>query len=671
MSNLIAAQNRILILFCLFLSAVLFAQEKHQFDVYEGKSDTLQRRYLLNRLKTQFDLRREKVRESLQSKERIYERQKDLKKWYKQIIGELPEKAPLKSIVTKRQEFENYTIEWIAFESIPNHHVTGMLYLPKDVHPPLPAVYIPCGHSVYGKGGETYQKAARLFAMNGFVVLVGDPICQGERFQYLGNDGKPVTEERMLMHEILGQNLMLTGSNSLIHELWDNIRCLDFLEQHPTVDKNKIAIAGNSGGGTQVTYLAAFDKRVKVAVTSCYIATTEKVLNTRGSQDGCQQLWGEGKIGVEQQDFLLMAAPKPILIASATLDFFKIEGAREAYNELKKEYTVLGEPEKIRQAVAEGKHGWLKPLREAAVQWCRRWLLNDNSPVIEPEDIGHFENENELRVTETGQVLTSFPGELSVSDITRNRLVKCKINREKFLSKKNNAEVVNGIKKIIGFEDLASNPKYKLTGSCTEDNYKAEKYLIERDPEYKFDLPALLLIPKDKKEKSSVVIVVSEFGKLNEIKEHSRVKDEIAKGNKVLALDVCNTGELKDNKGPHYNNKEFWIAKMPLYEGKSLMTYRVEDILLAKRFLERNILSGPGEVNLISTGLTGPAALHAAVIDGGFKDVYIINSIKNWEDVASANYTTNRIANIIPDVLNFYDLPDLVNLIPQTKVQFY
>ena len=45
----------------------------------------------------------------------------------------------------------------------------------------------------------------------------------------------------MLMHEILGEKLMLTGSNSLLHELWDNVRSLDFLEQQLVVDKNKIA----------------------------------------------------------------------------------------------------------------------------------------------------------------------------------------------------------------------------------------------------------------------------------------------------------------------------------------------------------------------------------------------------------------------------------------------
>ena len=664
--------KRAILVLCFVFSVSSFAQMKNKYDVLEGRPDTLQKRYFLDRLQTQFDLRREKAEKSFESKEKIYERQKELRSWYKKIVGKLPAKGPLNIVVTKKKEFENYLIEWVAFESFPNHHVTGLFYLPKNGRPPYPGVYIPCGHSSLGKGQETYQKAARLFAMNGFAALVTDPICQGERFQYLNKEGEPATRGGTLMHEILNQALLLTGSNILLHELYDNIRGLDFLEQYPLVDKNRLIVAGNSGGGTQVTYLAAFDERAKVIIPSCYIATTENKLKTIGSQDGCQQLWGEGKAGVEEQDFLLMAAPKPILILSATQDFFNIDGARKAYNELKREYEVLGYPDRIKQIIAEGEHGWHKPMREAAVQWCKRWLMNDNKPVVEPEDIGFFKNQSEFQVTKTGQVLTSFENERSVSDINRERLKKCKTNREQFLSKKSRGEIITGIKKVIGFENLAENPKYELTGSFNRNNYKVEKYLIERDVNFKFDLPALLFIPQKDNTNSSTIIIVSDSGKISALKDDDRIQNEINKGNKVLALDVCNTGELKDTvtvENNKYDNAEFLIAKLPLYEGKSLMTYRIEDILLAKRFLEIKSNTQGNKFELVSFGSTGPAALHAAVIDGNFKSVTIINSIKKWEDIASADYSSEQIANIVPDVLNFYDLPDLQKLVPGTVVK--
>jgi cephalosporin-C deacetylase-like acetyl esterase len=663
--NEMSTKNIISAAIMFFLCLTIKAQQ-NDYKVYEGITDTLQNAYFLHRLDEQFDLRREKFNESLISSEAVLERKKQMQEWYKNIIVKLPPKTDLKIITTKKEEYKDYTIEWVAFESQPNHHVTGLFYLPKNSKPPYPAVYIPCGHSFNGKASETYQKAARLFAMNGFAVLQADPICQGERLQYLDEKGKPITPEKTHMHEILGQHLMLTGSNSLIHELFDNIRCLDFLEQQPLVDKTKLAVAGNSGGGTQTTYLAAFDKRIKVAVPSCYIATTEKKFNTIGSQDGCQQLWGEGKAGVEEQDFLLMAAPTPIEILSATEDFFNKDGAKAAYEELKKAYTVLGVPEKVKQVFAEGTHGWQKSLREESVRWCKKWLMNDDSPIVEPDDIGFFENEKDCWVTASGQVLTTFKNEKSVADISRERVVECRNRRKVFQSTKSGEELINKIKEVIGYEEPLNNSSAKLINSFEDDKCKVEKYLLNRDSKYDFSLPAILFIPKEKREENNAVIIVNENGKLDEIQKGNRIKSELEKGNIVLALDVCNTGELKDKREAHYDNKEFWIAKLPLYEGKTLLAYRTEDIIIAKNFLEKKLK--PQSINLISAGFIGPAALHAAVFAEDFSKVEIINSIKSWEEVASSNYSSDQLGNIVPDVLNYYDLPDLLKLIPKTKV---
>ena len=88
---------------------------------------------------------------------------------------------------------DSYTVEAVIFESQPNHHVIGLFYLLKTGKAPFPAVYIPCGHSRIGKAMEAYQKAARLFVINGFAVLQADPICQGERYQLLDKNEKPNT----------------------------------------------------------------------------------------------------------------------------------------------------------------------------------------------------------------------------------------------------------------------------------------------------------------------------------------------------------------------------------------------------------------------------------------------------------------------------------------------
>ena len=652
---------------CFCDGSMASAQNSSSLKVLEGKTGNLQNFWMLKRLGVQFDHRRAEVQNASKSVEKLLARRDNMRKWFVERVGELPPKSPLNPVYGKKIDMGSYVIEPVHFESQPNHHITGLFYTPISGKPPYPAVYIPCGHSFDGKASGTYQSAARLFAMNGFVVLQGDPICQGERHQHLDKDGKPfLAGGGTLAHELLGQSLLLTGSNSLIRELTDNIRCIDFLEQHPAVDKEKIAVAGNSGGGTQTTYLAAYDRRIKVAVPSCYIATTEKKFNTIGSQDGCQQLWGEGKAGIEEQDFLFMAAPVPILVLSAKQDFFNIDGAVSAYNELKGLYSVLGSADQIGQVINDSPHGWHKPMREAAVQWCKRWLMNDPSPVIEPDDIGKLDN---ITASPTGQVLTSFPNEKSVTDISIERMGKARLTRSAFQKANTPAQITTVIKSLCGFEEPAKVTRSEKRGVIQGNGYVVEKLLLERDTKSKFSLPALLIIPDKAKAKSPGVIIISENGKDSVLTPDCQIMKELAKGNVVLAIDLSNTGELKHSGRIHYDNNEFWMGKLALYEGKTLMTYRAEEVIMAKRFLKNHPKVNKNSISIHSTGLTGPSALHAAFIDQGFREITVTESIISWEDVASADYSKNQLANIVPGVLNYYDLPDLIRWTSGTKIE--
>ena len=648
----------------LLLFAVCFAQESN-FNVFPGNTDSLQYNYFLERLQIQFDLRRKELKKASRSEKRLIARRAEHRKLFREMIGDLPAKCTLKPNVTWKVDMDSYTIEAITFESLPDHHVTGLFYLPKTGEAPYPAVYIPCGHSSNGKASEVYQRAARLFAMNGFAVLQADPVSQGERYQLLDANGKPKTRGGTLMHEFIGQALLLTGSTVLVHELYDNIRCIDFLERHPMVDKNRIAVTGNSGGGTQTTYLAAYDDRIKVAAPSCYIATAESKFKAPLVPDWCQRLWNEGANGIEEQDFLFMAAPNPIRILSAEEDFFPIVGALEATRELSSLYTILGNPDKLSQSICEGPHGWHRPLREAAVQWCRRWLMNDNRPIIEPEDIG-FLSEEESLVTSTGQVLNSFENERSMFDLVEDRVEASRQNRYKFQNGQTQKYIIKKVRELIGFEQPLARPMVKTLGIVREKGYRVEKLLLERDREIGFSLPALLFIPDNVKEKTPATIMVCDKGKSVFLNPESKLFKILDNGHIVLAVDVTNTGELDDRVRETVGKSTVFTPKFALYEGKTLIGYRTEDIVLATRYLRRHKFVDKKKISLSTFGDTGYAALHAAVISRYFNQVEIIGEVKNWDAVATAPYHSPqqlwRLNNIVPDVLNYYDVPDLLSV---------
>jgi len=98
-----------------------------------------------------------------------------------ELLGGLPDyNGPLNARVMGRIERSRYTIEKVAFESLPEFYVTADLYLPKEggKHP---GVLIPLGHWEQGKAGE--QRIAANLARKGFVALAYDPVGQGERQQ--------------------------------------------------------------------------------------------------------------------------------------------------------------------------------------------------------------------------------------------------------------------------------------------------------------------------------------------------------------------------------------------------------------------------------------------------------------------------------------------------------
>ena len=111
-----------------------------------------------------------------------------------------------------------------------------------------------------------------LLALNGMVALVFDPIDQGERGQLLGKNGWPELQGTA-GHTMVGIGCILLGQNTARFEIWDGIRAIDYLQSRPEVDPQRIGCTGNSGGGTQTSYLMALDDRDPAAAPSCYITS--------------------------------------------------------------------------------------------------------------------------------------------------------------------------------------------------------------------------------------------------------------------------------------------------------------------------------------------------------------------------------------------------------------
>ncbi|MDO9540977.1 MAG: acetylxylan esterase, partial [Kiritimatiellia bacterium] len=190
-----------------------------------------------------------------------------------QSFGKLPEKTPLNARMTGRFEREKYIVEKIIFESRPALCVTANLYIPKGISGKIPCVLGPCGHAAVGKAYPHYQFFAQRLAAKGYLVLLYDPLSQGERTQYPGKEGLAQPKGCCQEHNMMGNQMSLIGEFFGKWRLWDGIRALDYLLSRPEADPTRVGVTGNSGGGTLTTYLNAFDDRFTMAAPSCFVTT--------------------------------------------------------------------------------------------------------------------------------------------------------------------------------------------------------------------------------------------------------------------------------------------------------------------------------------------------------------------------------------------------------------
>jgi cephalosporin-C deacetylase-like acetyl esterase len=329
------------------------------------------------------------------------------------MIGGLPSAAgspPVRKM--DLVEADDYTVEKIAYESLPGFFVSALLYRPKPVSKtPLPAILSPCGHSGVSKAEQTYQMMHINLVKRGFIVLTYDPVGQGERSQFWDRQkGKSRFGLGCNEHAVLGNPLYLLGANLARYRIWDGMRGIDVLASLPEVDATKIGCVGNSGGGTLTSYIAALDSRVAASAPCCYITSLPRRMATRQDDAGSdpeQDLFGFVSENVDHAGLLGLIAPRPLLVGAAVRDFFPIDGTRATFAEVARLYQVAGARDRASLVEADEKHGMTLPLREAVYGWFERWL-----PAARPAGSKEIpvqpRSPQELWVSDEGQVNATF-----------------------------------------------------------------------------------------------------------------------------------------------------------------------------------------------------------------------------------------------------------------------
>lgn len=615
------------------------ARASYAQDNVDASPRKLLHDYLIKNCQKHFDERREVVA-ALKTPEDVRRRQEMLRTKFLESIGPMPEKTPLNAKIVGTLKGDGFRVEKVIYESRPNHHITASLYLPEGKGP-FPAVLLPCGHSSNGKASDAYQRSAILLAKNGIAAMSFDPIGQGERRQLLTDDNKPGIPSMTGEHTLIGIGGWLVGQGTASYRIWDGIRSLDYLASRPEIDATKLGVTGNSGGGTMSAYLMALDDRVAVAAPSCYITSLERLFATIGPQDAEQNIVGQVAFGLEHADYFTMRAPKPTMLAAATQDFFDIKGSHTTFAEAKKLFALLGQEEKVGFHEYNDKHGLSKPRREATVSWLKRWLLNSTEPAVE-EGITTFKDAD-LRCTRSGQVLTDFKG-ISSFQINARYADQAKPAREAFVKMpaERQAEIIRKTLRIPAANPTVEKVEQPAAG-FVEFRTKGDMPVVGR-----IVSPAGTASVKDllqKKDLGQIAIICANSG-VDE-KVSAEASSQAKTSGAVLELRLRGlTG-----KGGDDNN-----AMLALHLDRPLAGQRVTDLLSALSQLEG---TARPKVHLVGQGTAVPAVLHAAALSKNVDSVELVGGVVSWENVVQTPKSVGQLGNVVPGVLQAYDLPHL------------
>lgn len=583
---------------------------------------------------------------------------RDVRTKIQQCFGPWPEKTPLNPRVTGTVDRDTYRIEKVIFESRPGFPVTANLYLPKGSTGRRPGVVGTCGHSVEGKGGGTYQAFAQGLARLGYVVLIFDPIGQGERLQYVTGELKSRKGVGVREHLHAGNQQFLVGEFFGSWRAWDGIRALDYLLTRPEVNPALVGVTGNSGGGTDTAWLCGVESRWAMAAPSCFVTTFRRNLENELPADTEQCPPRTLALGLDHSDYIAALAPKPVILLDQEKDYFDVRGLEETYERLRPLYRLLGKEKDIGMFLGPDYHGFSQHVREAMYRW-----FNDVTKVstARTEPALTMEKQETLWCTERGQVAPDNPR--TVFSFTREISLGLKQRRGAIAGE----PLRQAITEVLKLPPRAGVPEYRILRPGNSRSYPkryAGTYAVETEPGifalvYRLnDEPLMSRPPRGAKR---AVLYVSHRSADAELRQEPLIAELIRAepDSAVFACDVRGIGESQPNTcGGDFLNpygSDYFYSVHSFMLDRPYVGQKTFDLLRVVDWLKS---CGHTEVHLAGSGWGSLPATFAAVLSSDVTQVTLKHALTSYSDVAESEDYDWPVSTFAPGVLRRFDLPD-------------
>jgi dienelactone hydrolase len=297
------------------------------------------------------------------------------------VMGPLPDEAgkvPPDMAVLEEQETPLFTRRKITFAVEENDRLPAYLLIPHNIQGKSPAML--CLHQTTplgmaepaGLGGLPNLHYAAHLAARGYVTLAPE---------YCLSVMSPQTSGYGEYHIDAYARGYLSNT---MKGIWNHMRAVDLLQSLPQVDGERIGCIGHSLGGHNSMFVAAFDERLKVIVSSCGFTAETKYFNgdlTGWSHKGYMPRIADiydcdpAKMPFDFHEVLAALAPRAFFTNSPLHDDnFDPSGVEDCIAAATPIYELLGAGDKVAAIYPDCGHDFPDEARRVAYDWIDRWL---------------------------------------------------------------------------------------------------------------------------------------------------------------------------------------------------------------------------------------------------------------------------------------------------------
>ncbi len=595
----------------------------------------------------------------------------------------MPPKTSLKPVIHGEVKRPGFTVQRVYFQSLPGHYVTGLLFRPdKASKEPRPGVLSPHGHG--GRqmqhtpeqieqqidiGAEHFTESGSMpklarcaqLARMGCVTFIFDMLGYADSIQiprevaHRHSDSRPI--EASGLHDdswvFYSPQADLRLQSIMGLQTWNAIRALDFLASLPDVDKERLAVTGGSGGGTQSILLGAIDNRIKVSFPNGMVSTS---MQGGCFCENCNLL----RVGTGNVELAALFAPRPQAMTAA--DDWTRDMMKDGYPELRWLYAMLGNEDDVYcRPMLHFEHNYNYVTRMTMYQWMNKHLeLGLEVPVIE----GDFKR---LTAEETSVWNDEHPAPTNVGP-DHERTV-CKWLDEatsdavkEQLAKTKPVDVFNGPLPIIyGVDAIPAVHGFavqrpEITREATlDDEYSITSMLISNDNGVEIPL-VVVSTAKVAQSKTFVVWTLGEGKKaaFDQNGKPTATLARLAKHANVIIPDLYDQGELAAKQLLVDDKRDY--SAFTFGYNKTPFAHRVNDLLDVIGFA--NATEG-ADVRLLANKGAGPVAAVASIF---LSPKQVVRSLINTDGFRFADVASYRDKNFVPGAVKYGDIDALIKL---------